>query len=132
MGKTGLTSTRSKFYTQQNHAKRRGIEWKLTFEEWLLWWGEDLDKRGRGFGKLQMCRIGDEGPYSLGNIYKGTHNHNSSYKYELGFKAKPKYIDSEGIKRIQTLLEEGQSTRKIAELVGINQKTVMRIKHNKY
>lgn len=64
-------STRHAFYQQRSGAKRRGIEWLLTFDEWLAWWGDDLSKRGGGHDKLQMQRFGDSGPYALGNIKKG-------------------------------------------------------------
>jgi len=56
---------------QKHHAKQRGIEWKLTFDEWLQWWGNDLPNRGRGHDKLQMQRYHDAGAYEIGNIKKG-------------------------------------------------------------
>ncbi len=63
---------RQKFHAQRGQAKRRGIEWQLTFEQWFQWWGEDLDKRGPRAWQLSMQRVGDAGPYALGNIRKGT------------------------------------------------------------
>lgn len=57
---------------QKGQAKERGIEFKLTFEEFCDFWGDDFDKRGRGGEALQMCRYNDEGPYSVDNIYKAT------------------------------------------------------------
>lgn len=44
----------------------------MTFDEWLEWWGDDLDKRGRHRDSLVMARHGDKGPYALGNIKKIT------------------------------------------------------------
>jgi hypothetical protein len=43
----------------------------FSFEEWLEWWGDDLDRRGTGHDQLQMQRIGDQGPYAPGNVRKG-------------------------------------------------------------
>lgn len=61
-----------KYCSQRAGANKRGVGWELTFEQWLEWWGADLDKRGRGTSNLQMQRLADTGPYKLGNIRKGT------------------------------------------------------------
>ncbi len=60
-----------KFNQQKAAAKRRGIVWRLTFDQWVQWWGDDIIKRGKAAECLQMCRFADSGPYALGNIYKG-------------------------------------------------------------
>ncbi|NIE67463.1 hypothetical protein [Burkholderia sp. Ax-1719] len=65
------------FNVQRHNAKRRGIGWDLTFEQWIQWWGEDIERRGTGPCCLQMQRFGDSGPYALGNIKKGTPHQNS-------------------------------------------------------
>ena len=58
------------FREQRNNAKHRGIEWKLSYKQWLDWWNETghFDSRGRSKGGFCMSRIGDSGPYSLENI----------------------------------------------------------------
>ncbi len=68
---------RQRFSQQRAGAKRRGIEWRLTFDQWLEWWGDDLDRRGRASWQLQMQRFHDRGAYELGNIRKGTPADNS-------------------------------------------------------
>lgn len=67
-----IKQAREAYRAQKRNAKTRGIEFLLTFEEWLEWWGDDLDKRGVGPNDLQMQRPADTGPYALGNIRKGT------------------------------------------------------------
>lgn len=60
-----------KAYTcHRANAKMRGIEFKLTFEEWFCWWMDTghYHERGRAVGQYVMGRIGDIGPYELGNI----------------------------------------------------------------
>ncbi len=66
------------FRVQARQAKHRGIRFLLTFEEWVAWWGDNLQLRGRGPDGLCMCRYGDEGPYRVGNIYMASGSENSS------------------------------------------------------
>lgn len=71
-------NTIKKAYNQQKgDAKKRGIEFKLTFEDWINWWGADIVNRGVGSNKLVMARIGDVGAYELSNIKKITFGDNS-------------------------------------------------------
>ena len=58
------------FYSQRHSAGIRGIEFLLTFEEWLKIWADSghLRERGRGLGKYCMARYGDIGPYAVGNV----------------------------------------------------------------
>lgn len=60
-------------------AKKRGIDFLLTFDQWLSWWQDTgkLELRGKRRGEYQMCRIGDTGPYSIENIYCDTVSNNS-------------------------------------------------------
>lgn len=69
--KTEIKKLKAKYASQKNGAKRRGIEWELTFDKWLEWWGDDIEKRGSGHHQLQMQRYADKGPYAIGNIKKG-------------------------------------------------------------
>ena len=59
------------FQVQRNNVTRRGIAWELTFEQWLAWWGDDIEFRGKWSGCLVMLRYDINGPYSLTNIKKG-------------------------------------------------------------
>lgn len=59
-----------RYRQQQFNAKKRGIGWELTFHDWCVWWGDDIDKRGAGHDKLCMQRVADTGPYALDNIRK--------------------------------------------------------------
>ena len=66
------------YWGQRHTSKQRDVEFKLTFEEWMGWWGDDLVLRGRKRNELQMCRYGDVGAYELGNIYKATQAENDA------------------------------------------------------
>lgn len=63
-----------KYKAHKQGAEQRGIEFKLTFEEWWsLWkphWQENLQ------GKVCMCRNGDEGAYEVGNVRIDTWQNN--------------------------------------------------------
>lgn len=66
------------FQNQRSSAKRRKIEFNLTFEEWLNWWCESGHLHERGPRREQYCmaRYNDSGPYALGNIKCVTTNDN--------------------------------------------------------
>lgn len=59
------------FYVQRQNAKQRGIEWRLTFDEWNRVWQDSgrWDSRGRGAGQYVMSRHGDKGAYEAGNVF---------------------------------------------------------------
>lgn len=67
------------FGNQRVQARRRHIEWALTFDAWLAWWISTghLHQRGRRRDDYVMSRFNDEGPYALSNIECKTRNENS-------------------------------------------------------
>ena len=72
-----------KYNSHKYNAKLRGIQFKLTFDEWNNWWlSNGVDKQivqQRPFttkDKLCMCRVNDIGAYELGNIYCDTNSNN--------------------------------------------------------
>lgn len=61
-----------KAYTQQKaNAKRRGVLFLLTFEQWKNIWlaSGKWEHRGRGANKYCMCRNNDIGAYEIGNVF---------------------------------------------------------------
>ena len=72
---------RHKFGWQRSSAKKRGILWQLTFEQWYHWWlsngiDKNLDQQPMHANKLCMCRYNDSGAYTLSNIYCDTNSNN--------------------------------------------------------
>jgi hypothetical protein len=61
---------------QRATSKRRGVDFRLTFEEYCEFWGEDFEKKGRKPNDLCMGRYEDDGAYEVGNIYKCTNAEN--------------------------------------------------------
>lgn len=75
------TTPWAKYGLQRNAARQRGIEFLLTFEEWLDIWGDKLSQRGKGTNRLCMSRHGDVGPYAVGNVSIITHSQNSKDRH---------------------------------------------------
>ena len=64
---------RAAFCQQRKTSRQRGIDFQFTWEEWLVWWEEQLgpdwlSKRGCKIGKFVMARKGDVGPYHPSNV----------------------------------------------------------------
>lgn len=72
---------RKAFSDQRRNARRRGVEFLLTFSQWTEWWESQLGsdwfaKRGCRSSLYCMARIGDSGAYELGNIKCLLHSEN--------------------------------------------------------
>ena len=61
---------RHAYHKQKNQAARRGIGFFLTFDEWYTIWEASgrLPERGRRKHEYVMARLGDVGPYAVGNV----------------------------------------------------------------
>lgn len=66
---------RGQYAKHKGNAKRRGIPFELTFDQWWAIWQESgLWKcRGAYAGGAVMMRNGDTGPYAVGNVRIGSH-----------------------------------------------------------
>lgn len=55
---------------QRRNAELRGVDFQLTFEEWLKLWEDSghLAERGPRKGQYCMARYGDKGSYKVGNV----------------------------------------------------------------
>lgn len=69
-------SNRTSFLRQRAHAERRGIPFRLTFEEWWSVWEPHWARRDKEH--LDMCRMRDLGAYELGNVRIDTHEANTA------------------------------------------------------
>lgn len=71
-----------RFQMHRKNAHTRGIAWELTFKEWWALWRESghWEQCGRGKGYC-MARIGDSGPYAVGNVEIITIGQNFSDSY---------------------------------------------------
>jgi hypothetical protein len=81
---------RGKFRRHKANAKRRGVPFEMTFEQWWAIWQESGRWDDRHPDGFCMCRTEDCGAYAIGNVYIGTKEHNTrdrnkNYDY-LGFR----------------------------------------------
>lgn len=77
-----ISYAKLRYREHRKGATIRGIPFLLTFDEWYDWWlSQGVDRnipRLNSGDILCMCRIGDQGPYTLGNIYCATKGQNTS------------------------------------------------------
>jgi len=74
------------FISQRTNARKRGIEWEMTFPEWWSVWEESgrYEQRGRRGDLYVMARRQDFGPYAAWNVYITTMSQNAAdYQAEL-------------------------------------------------
>jgi hypothetical protein len=73
-----LRKAKRAYWTQKYNALNRGLVMELTFEQWYDIWitSGHWEQRGSKLGNYCMCRIGDKGHYSLGNVFIATVSEN--------------------------------------------------------
>lgn len=78
MNEEQITIAEKKYRGQKSHSKTRGIDFNLSFDEWLNIWLKSghWEQRGRGKGTYVMSRVGDTGPYEIGNVFIQTNYDN--------------------------------------------------------
>lgn len=66
----GVQTDYGKFAQHRRDARARAIEFSLTFKQWLRIWRRSgkYELRGTKLGQYVMARIGDVGPYAIGNV----------------------------------------------------------------
>lgn len=116
-------SPKGKYTSQRAHAKKRGIPFLLTFEEWWSVWEASgkFSQMGAKLGDYCMCRVGDTGPYVLGNVYIASTHHNR--KEQLVHSG----LTREAIIAILSLKSSGLSQAQVAKQFKVSQPYVSRL-----
>ena len=84
-----MEEIRRSYLGHRKEAKRRGVEFLFTLNEWCAWWQFDMRWKAQGLcgHDLVMVRFGDAGPFAPENVYcctaeirtlTGTHNCNQA------------------------------------------------------
>ena len=68
------------FQGHKSDAKKRGVRWELSLEQWCNIWRQSgkWEQRGCRHDCYVMCRKGDVGPYSVDNVFIALARQNSS------------------------------------------------------
>ena len=72
---------KGRFVNHKKNARKLGVEFVMSFEEWWTIWEPHWD--GRGLGKLVMCRTGDEGAYEVGNVRIDSQSNNAKEQQDV-------------------------------------------------
>lgn len=80
-----IETPKGKFSIQKRAARKRGIEFILSFDEWWKLWQDSgkWEERGTSSNQYCMCRTNDVGPYEVGNVRIDTMNSNSKENYKI-------------------------------------------------
>lgn len=80
--KLGKTPYLDAYINHRAHSKKRGIGFRISFDDWLaIWWESGhIDERGKHAGQYVMARIDDQGAYEVGNVCIVTCNQNHREK----------------------------------------------------
>lgn len=110
------TNEYKKYTDQKSKAKCRGIEFKLTFEEWWDIWQQSgkWDQRGIRKGQYVMSRYKDQGAYEIGNVHIQTVGDNNKEAYK--FHRKPPMLGKKHSNETIQKLKNKPSPRKGVQL----------------
>jgi len=76
-----LSYAKLRYREQRKGARIRNIPFEITFQDWYQWWlSNGVDRnipRPNNGETLCMCRYGDQGAYSLDNIYCASRSQNN-------------------------------------------------------
>lgn len=125
-----LMTPKGRYYQHKCNAARRGVEFKLTFEEWLNIWSDKYDQRGTSINSYVMCRKEDKGAYEVGNVYINTVSHNVTVRPPEPYRSNCK-ITKEIADQIREMLKEGAMVKTCAALFGISRQSVTDIRMNR-
>lgn len=128
-------SPRGRYRKQKEHAKRRGIKFLLSFNEWWSIWQQSgkYSLRGRGKGRYCMCRYNDSGAYEIGNVYIDEWSNNVRLQHVFNPDVKANLVtDARRLpQRKRDIINEmksvGVKPKQLASLYGVTETTIYNI-----
>jgi len=128
-----MIDAKFRYGIHKSAAKARGVEFKLSFEEWNSWWlSNGVDKNyptEKGPNIPCMCRINDVGAYELSNIYCDTLSNNIKYSYKLRHEDKTYRNGRQRI--VKTPLGTFDGVKVAAKALGVTATTIQNRLRNK-
>lgn len=118
-------SPRNKYSHQRYRAGMRGVEFLLTFEDWMRLWAPYWHNRGNLSGQFVMARKGDKGAYKLGNVEIKTQNENARDRKTNRSGARGQIVGTSKLKdkdipRIRSALARKEPKTQIAARYGVS------------
>lgn len=129
---------KNKYNCHKGAAKRRGVGFTLTFEEWCHIWERSgkWEQRGRKKGQYVMSRIGDTGDYAIDNVFIQSSENNviqANYNKKGQTRVLPKHSEETKRKISMSLMgNKGRLGRKHTEETKRKIKETMKAKANDY
>lgn len=80
---------RGRYAHQKSAAQQRQVQWEFAFDTWWEVWQQSGHWEERGVNGYQMCRYGDEGPYSPSNVYIAHNTQNKRDAWDNGKTSPP-------------------------------------------
>jgi len=74
---------KGKFQLDRQHAKDKGEEWHLTFEQWWAKWEPHWKKRGKKLRQYSLYRLDPALPYTDENTVVGTNKDRHAHRKHL-------------------------------------------------
>jgi hypothetical protein len=106
------------YSVQKSHAKFRGVEFKLTFDEWWDIWKPHYHNRGSKVGQFVMCRTMDKGAYEVGNVRINTVKGNAHTRKLVSFDKRMKELQSAHVGSYKESIEDDEDGWLPKELKG--------------
>lgn len=126
------------FYHQKRGACERQIDFDFSFEEWIVWWENELGStwqklRGRNKGQYVMARYYDNGPYAPWNVKCITQEENASERKVNGTAARGTKVWTNKLseKQVIEIFNDDRHPKELAEIYPISIDMVWRIKKKK-
>ena len=119
---------RGKYTQQKAHAKARGVEFRMTYDEWWGLWEASgkYHLRGKSLGRYCMSRKGDTGAYEVGNVEITLVKDNMEAQIRNGAHVSHK-LTKKDLLEIQAMDAQGFSQPVIAKKFGVGQPHISRL-----
>lgn len=107
----------SEYRAQRKNAKRRGIEWKITYPEWWQVWqqsGHWNERGGLGADRYCMARKGDQGAYEINNVMIITNSENHRTMTYVHSQESREYLGQKRRERRRFSVDDVRAIRQMA------------------
>lgn len=133
------------YLEQRRNSITRGIRWEINFPDWCRLWDESgkWEERGRGKNGYCMSRVGDSGPYKIGNVEIVSNAENikdsfmitpGSERYAKSERPARDTADPTGmtprIKEAWELICQGKTVTEVAVILNVQRRTAWQYAYN--